>query len=168
MVLQGRPCGRAGRRRPPGRVARARGGEARTEHLERGPERVPLFVCGAFPHALRPRQILRTNHSLRDGSDSEVFSASLRAIRGELSFFGYGSKNYTAPPFRNQHLTKHIPDGHRPATRRRPMPSGSPKRRRSSRLRRRSGADAATSCARYRRTSATQGSSRSTARSKSR
>ena len=36
MVLQGRPCGRLGRRRPPGRVARARGGEALQRHLERG------------------------------------------------------------------------------------------------------------------------------------
>lgn len=49
MVLQGRPCGRLGRRRPPGRVARARGGEARQSTWRGGPVRVPLFVCGAFP-----------------------------------------------------------------------------------------------------------------------
>ena len=39
MVLQGRPCGRLGRRRPPGRVARARGGEAQSKHLGRGDPR---------------------------------------------------------------------------------------------------------------------------------
>ena len=50
MVLQGRPCGRVGRRRPPGRVARAGGGEARTEHLGEGdPRGSPSFVCGRFP-----------------------------------------------------------------------------------------------------------------------
>ena len=43
MVLQGRPCGRLGRRRPPGRVARARGGEARERHLERGTREGPFF-----------------------------------------------------------------------------------------------------------------------------
>ena len=50
-VLQGRPCGRLGRRRPPGRVARAGGGEARTGRLGGGgPERVPPpFVCGRPP-----------------------------------------------------------------------------------------------------------------------
>ena len=60
MVLQGRPCGRLGRRRPPGRVARARGGEARHEHLERGTLRGPSFRLRGFftltfhRHATRP------------------------------------------------------------------------------------------------------------------
>ena len=49
MVLQGRPCGRLGRRRPPGRVARARGGEARERHLGRGTREGPPFRLRAFP-----------------------------------------------------------------------------------------------------------------------
>ena len=49
-VLQGRPCGRLGRRRPPGRVARAEGGEARKRHLGGGdPRGSPPFVCGRPP-----------------------------------------------------------------------------------------------------------------------
>ena len=47
-VLQGRPCGRLGRRRPPGRVARAEGGDARKRHLGGGdPRGSPLSVAGA-------------------------------------------------------------------------------------------------------------------------
>ena len=51
MVLQGRPCGRLGRRRPPGRVARARGGEAQKRHLGEGTREGPLFRlrCWRFP-----------------------------------------------------------------------------------------------------------------------
>ena len=49
MVLQGRPCGRLGRRRPPGRVARARGGEAQKRHLGEGTREGPLFRLRAFP-----------------------------------------------------------------------------------------------------------------------
>ena len=48
MVLQGRPCGRAGRRRPPGRVARARGGEARTEAPGKGDPSGSLFRLQGF------------------------------------------------------------------------------------------------------------------------
>ena len=57
MVLQGRPCGRLGRRRPPGRVARARGGEARTERLGEGDPMGPPFRLrgGAFPPAAKKR-----------------------------------------------------------------------------------------------------------------
>ena len=55
MVLQGRPCGRAGRRRPPGRVARARGGEARERHLGEGDPRGSPFsymsaMCASIRH----------------------------------------------------------------------------------------------------------------------
>ena len=56
MVLQGRPCGRLGRRRPPGRVARARGGEARHRHLGKGTLRGPFFVYGDFSRAPRRRK----------------------------------------------------------------------------------------------------------------
>ena len=48
MVLQGRPCGRLGRRRPPGRVARARGGEARAGHLGEGDPRGSLFSFAPY------------------------------------------------------------------------------------------------------------------------
>ena len=47
-VLQGRPCGRLGRRRPPGRVARAGGGEARAGRLGGGdPRGSPPSFAGA-------------------------------------------------------------------------------------------------------------------------
>lgn len=75
MVLQGRPCGRLGRRRPPGRVARARGGEALKRHLERGDPRGSLFRLRVVSRVPRHRQILRTNRSLRDGSDHRSVSA---------------------------------------------------------------------------------------------
>ena len=56
MVLQGRPCGRLGRRRPPGRVARAGGGEARTEHLGEGDPGGPLFRLRGIPEPREGRR----------------------------------------------------------------------------------------------------------------
>ena len=55
-VLQGRPCGRLGRRRPPGRVARAEGGDARTGRLGGGDPRGSPLRLRAPPAFSRRRK----------------------------------------------------------------------------------------------------------------
>ena len=78
MVLQGRPCGRLGRRRPPGRVARARGGEARERHLEMGTRESPFFRLWAFPaHKYYGLFLLFNRRFLSLMMDNFIFSLGL-------------------------------------------------------------------------------------------
>ena len=75
-------------RAPPAPGARCAGsgrGGANRAPGRGGPERVPLFVCGAFPRPAT-RQILRTNRSLRDGSDYRSVFRILSCYSGRAQF----------------------------------------------------------------------------------